>query len=159
MYYTSIITSSFYLIFNLQLSIYTLVYTLMVVAFILYMEHIFGHRKIIHCITMVIIVFHSSHGTVEMYTWCKKVCKKKRNKQVKDMHRLTYIRGRASMNVSMQHCQNQDPTMNLFQKACSTFAVQERDFEDAIVSQTSNLDIYVVSCLHTSKKQRQIIHM
>lgn len=76
MYYTSIITSSFYLIFNLQLSIYTLVYTLMVVAFILYMEHIFGHRKIIHCITMVIIV-HSSHGTVEMYTWCKKVCKKK----------------------------------------------------------------------------------
>lgn len=102
MYYTSIITSSFYLIFNLQLSIYTLVYTLMVVAFILYMEHIFGHRKIIHCITMVIIV-HSSHGTVEMHTWCKKVCKKKRNKQVKDMHRLTYIRGRASMHVSMQH--------------------------------------------------------
>lgn len=152
MYYTSIITSSFYLIFNLQLSIYTLVYTLMVVAFILYKNHT------LH-ITMVIIVFHSSHGTVEMYTWCKKVCKKKRNKQVKDMHRLTYIRGRASMNVSMQHCQNQDPPMNLFQKACSTFAVQERDFDDAIVSQTSNLDIYVVSCLHTSKKQRQIIHM
>lgn len=66
------------------------------------------------------------------------------------MHRLTYIRGRASMNVSMQHCQNQDPPMNLFQKACST----ERDFDDVIVSQTSNLDIYVVSCLHTSKKQR-----
>lgn len=36
------------------------------------------------------------------------------------MHRLTYIRERASMNVSMQHCQNQDPPMNLFQKACST---------------------------------------
>lgn len=50
----------------------------MVVDFILYMEHIFGHRKIIHCITKVITVFLSSHGTVGMYTWCKKVCKKKK---------------------------------------------------------------------------------
>lgn len=44
MYYTSIITSSFYLIFNLQLSIYTLVYTLMVVAFILYKNHTLHHN-------------------------------------------------------------------------------------------------------------------
>lgn len=153
MYYTSIITSSFYLIFNLQLSIYTLVYTLMVVAFILYKNHTLHHNGD-NCFSF----FPWYCGDVHMVQ--KKYARKKgNNKQVKDMHRLTYIRGRASMNVSMQHCQNQDPPMNLFQKACSTFAVQERDFDDAIVSQTSNLDIYVVSCLHTSKKQRQIIHM
>lgn len=50
----------------------------MVVDFILYMEYIFGYRKIIYCIIMVIIVFYFFYGIVEMYIWCKKVCKKKR---------------------------------------------------------------------------------
>lgn len=117
------------------------------------MEQIFGHRKnhTLH---------HNADNCSSFSPWYCEGCTYGA-KKVCTIKKVTINRSRTytdrpifemRVNVSMQHCQNQDPPMNLFQTACSTFAVLERDFDDGIVSQTSYLDIYVVSCLHTSKR-------